>query len=392
MRFSLFCQWTGLLRLLPTLVMFWSTAPAAVVKPDSSSARSFAAELQRNFSAKKSAALLEMIDNRAFNERLFREPNPEENYPWAKWNGVAPALRTVEGLDSYPFLVYARVVLDRDTRTLECEFMDAQGRIQSATFFLVERDDGAIRISDFQWGGDAMPKSQMVRETVLMEGYSMPHVRPEEFAIEAMGHRNGAEFASMTRAYAQGHFGDAYAFLHALPPEVQRTRICRHYLTCLESVSKAAEDEVSKAIRNGEEFDPLERFRVAVRSSDDPAVLKSALDEVLASRQYPPVYECVKAGLLLVQGRDADAYAVAMDTVVLEPAMPLAYIIGIRASAKSRPDDALRLIRMWSRIASPSMIDEFIAAAPDLSSFRSSREYSTWQQEALPSAAQSSKG
>jgi hypothetical protein len=279
------------------------------------------------------------------------------------------------------------VTLENDLRILDCTFVSSSGGFKSVRFFLNQDELGNIHIADFQWGGDSMPKSQIARHSLLIQGVQIPGLRDtEEEQLADYGKLHGRLFTRVVNEFSSGHIDASFAAMRSMPGDGSSMRICRHYLTCQFAASKDARRELEKTILIKGAIDPMFRYEYALGKGDRTAAL-SALDEVDEICGHLRYYDCMRATLLLDEGKSEEAYAIALNVTRLEPLSGLAYLVAIRALATmNRCSEGVQVLQEWCRIARPIDLAKTMAAIPTLKDFCSSREYLFWKKSA--SAAQ----
>lgn len=382
--------WTGrslLRRSLMLAVMFvWITSANAGTRPDFFSARAFGMELQRDFSVRRSKAVVDRLDGEAMRARVFGPfgkdalVEPREVERWNKFS--LPGL--VSEFASYDVgftFVANRVLVLEGSRFLECLLLSEQNGIIFLWLRLVQSNDGKIRIEDMQFSSSELEISRSMRQTLILLGYRTEQLLdPEEEALTRAISKHPTSTMEIFKAISERDYGLAFGFLNSNFGDLSQTRIWRELRNRLAFLgSKSAARNLEAECANGELTNPILRFSVLSNKGDKEHAL-AALEQTILEYHRPSVLCAVRANLLIDLNRNAEALTLAENLYELNPLSGSAFRVACLAAVNmQKTEAAFRALNGWTKLSLPVDIDRILQQVPATAQFRASPDYVAWK-------------
>ncbi len=378
------------------LILFAVIAAAAggAVRPDYNAARSFGFALQQDFAKRQSAAVIERVDEDALRRKVFAAYTDEV----ASSAGLAAAwknvfypgfLQRLKQLDEDSQMVLQRVLSLDGTRLLECELYARKGGSQLVYWELGEDADGKIHLTDQRLLGEELSYSRRLKHIFLVGGFSsMVLVGDEEMALERESDGSHERVREALEVMDKGALDEAFQRWSDLR-NLKDTAIWRDVrLTMALRGGEKAMKSLQADIQAGDSaIEPVLRYNVAV-SHQDYAMALRAMDELLKETHDAPGFQALKCDLLIKTHRAKEGLQLATGIYQLNPYSYAAYLQAAKAALSL--DDfktAQGVMRDWSQVCTPAIIDDILKTEPDLEPLRQTPAYQDWLKAPPPPKA-----
>jgi hypothetical protein len=355
------------------------------VRPDYDEAVAFAGNLQRDYAKRGPDALVEKLDADALRFQIFdgfdrgfvESDALKELVNTHCLPGLAASFRAYTKSKTF---FCSRIVLQNDSRSLECILIAPDGSTVFLTLLLAARD-GKIVIKDCEFWGQGF-YARYMRQIFLVSG-GMPggmRLEAEDYDHYHEGRHVMLTVQTALDAFGRNDFPAAANIWMKLPEEFQALPFWRNFRDRLAAMGEPrAVRSVDEENRSGHRSNSYLSYMLALREDNLPAALV-ALDAVLVDRGNPPVLRAAKAYWLVKTGRSAEALALSRDVFALNPRLLMPYLHAIRAAiALNQPKEAVDTLNHWAQVWSLDEIEEILKAAKETENFIETATYRDWK-------------
>lgn len=370
----------------------------AASRPDYGAAAEFGVTLQREFLARREAAIMEHIDSDAMRRRAFGPFGDEMSESeagkraWTEtfYPTVTKMLKSAAARSS--MFVFCRVILLDDARQVEGMLVGTDGNLEFVRLHLCFAANGGIAIDDFCFAGSELEATRSIRHIVILLGVRGDKPLDDEetqLCVASDGH--GGAFRLVMELFGNQKPEAAFDLLSAPANRIDETKIWRQLRNMLALAgSEGARSDLRAAVE-ARAVDSFLEYQIWQQSGDRERTL-AALERVLVEYRELPFLRLVKAGLLLEMERPEEAYAIAVEVRDCNPGLISAYFMTLRAAlATGRMEKALAVVRAWAEAQPPGDVASSIEAEATLAEFAKSAGYTEWKKQAVINVPQSSQ-
>jgi len=367
-------------------------AGTGATRPNYEASWAFGFELQQDFAKRHSAAIIDRLDEAALRQKVFSAYPAETANSLDATKTWKEALfpKFVDGLksrDSCLQLSFGRVLNLNGNRTLEFVLVNRDGSIDQIYWDVAEGADGQIRITDQRVASEYLSYTKRTRDLMILNaGIPTVHVDDDERGLEQASAKHHSRVGKTLSLMRDDKLDEAFALWSEMPDEVKESAIWRDLRMTMAMRGGAAavasvQDDIQER-RPGVE--PLLLYKAAMRRGDFEAALR-AIDDVLVKTYDSPVYRAMRCDLLTKMNRPKYSLTAATELYRLNPYMFAGYVQAVRAAMVMEDfPAAVGVLRAWTEIYAPAMIDAFLKAQLGFEKLRNSPAYQDWLRTAAP--------